>query len=467
MASEEVKKKWGTIFMGDREASVEQLSAMQESLQRERRARERSEDYMERVRARAASRAKEILGAAYAERQKVLDEARGEAQEQKKKILADCNQLKAEAERAQNQARAELAKAEEERREAQALLSAAHEEGYKAGMDQAREELHEFRLELGQALGQLLRALEWRQKEILKDWRDDLVELVQCAAQAGAGYVLSKEHNSIMRGLVFQALDLLESRRSISIKVNPDDEPQVSGLFRAARERYPELGQWIVTGDEKIERGGLVAESGSGSADLKRENFRSMVEDVLSHLALPEGKGESGYDEMIREIVEREASRIASLTPELDMPVLEPDHEPEAPDAAMDEPMSAELSGSADEEEPLEGALPPEDKPEEINPEPHMEPEIERDNAALASGPLEEELFEDFQAESVFEEEAPAPVSVPEDVNSSDPALAALEEELFPLEGEDAASDSLGERKEAKEEELKLEPETLAQGGFL
>lgn len=467
MASEEVKKKWGTIFMGDREASVEQLSAMQESLQREKRAREQSEDYMERVRARAASRAKEILGAAYAERQKVLDEARGEAQERKKKILADCCQLKAEAEKAQNQARAELAQAEAKRREAEAMLKAAHKEGYKAGMDQAREELQEFRLELGQALGQLLRALEWRQKEILKDWRDDLVELVQCAAQAGAGYVLSKEHNAIMRGLVFQALDLLESRRSISIKVNPEDEPQVSSLFKAARERYPELGQWIVTGDEKIERGGLVAESGSGSADLKRENFRSMVEDVLSHLALPEGRNESGYDEMIREIVEREASRIASLTPEMDMPALEPDQEPEPPNEAMDKALGAELSTPAHKgKAPLEAPLAREDGPEEINLDLNIEQEIEPDNAVPAPNPLEEELFDEFQTESSFEEEAQAQVSAPEDINPSDPALAALEEELFPLEGEDAPADAMNEREEAKEE-LKLEPETLAQGGFL
>ena len=34
MASDELRKKWGTIFMGEREATVEQLDAMQEPMRR-------------------------------------------------------------------------------------------------------------------------------------------------------------------------------------------------------------------------------------------------------------------------------------------------------------------------------------------------------------------------------------------------------------------------------------------------
>ena len=58
MASDELRKKWGTIFMGEREATVEQLDAMQEPMRRERLKREQQEDYLERVRARAADRAR-------------------------------------------------------------------------------------------------------------------------------------------------------------------------------------------------------------------------------------------------------------------------------------------------------------------------------------------------------------------------------------------------------------------------
>ena len=95
MASEELRKKWGTIFMGEREATVEQLDAMQEPMRREQLKREQQENYLERVRVKAAERAREILGAAYAERQKVLEEARAEAEAERQKLVRQGEALKA------------------------------------------------------------------------------------------------------------------------------------------------------------------------------------------------------------------------------------------------------------------------------------------------------------------------------------------------------------------------------------
>lgn len=109
MASDELRKKWGVIFMGEREATVEQLDAMQEPVRRERLQHQQQEDYLTRVRAKAEERAREILGAAYAERQKVLEEARAEAQAQLQKAREQGEALKAEARTAHEQAAAELA----------------------------------------------------------------------------------------------------------------------------------------------------------------------------------------------------------------------------------------------------------------------------------------------------------------------------------------------------------------------
>ena len=61
MASEELRKKWGTIFMGEREATVEQLDAMQEPMRREQLRREQQEDYLERVRAKAAEKMSAVV----------------------------------------------------------------------------------------------------------------------------------------------------------------------------------------------------------------------------------------------------------------------------------------------------------------------------------------------------------------------------------------------------------------------
>ena len=249
MASEELRKKWGTIFMGEREATVEQLDAMQEPMRREQLRREQQEDYLERVRAKAAERAREILGAAYAERQKVLEEARAEAEAERQKLIRQGEALKAAGTAAHEQAAAELARAEAARQEAERIREAAHGEGFQAGMEQAGAELKEFRAELGQSLAVVLRAVDAQRNAICDSWRGELVELVRTAVAAGTGWLLDKEHDAVLRSLVLEALNLLEDRATVTVRVNPEDEATVGDMFMAARERVPELKQWIVNGD--------------------------------------------------------------------------------------------------------------------------------------------------------------------------------------------------------------------------
>lgn len=330
MASDELRKKWGTIFMGEREATVEQLDAMQEPMRRERLKREQQEDYLERVRARAADRAREILGAAYAERQKVLEEARAEAEAERQKLVREGEALKAAGTAAQEQAAAELAAARAAHEEAERIREAAHDEGFQAGMEQAGDELREFRADLGQSLAVVLRAIDVQRQAIGDSWREELVELVRTAVSAGTGWLLDKEHEAILRSLVLEALNLLEDRATVTVRVNPEDEATVSDMFMAARERAPELKQWIVNGDAAVERGGLVAESVSGSVDSRREHFRDLVDGILSHLALPVREDDEKEAPAVHELVEREVRRIATLAPE-------PDHSAEAaPDVVFD-----------------------------------------------------------------------------------------------------------------------------------
>ncbi len=224
MASEELRKKWGTIFMGEREATVAQLDAMQEPLRREQLKREQQEDYMERVRAKAAERARAILGAAYAERQKVLEEARAEAEAERQQLIREGEALKAAGAVAHGQAAAELAKARAVREEAERIREAAHGEGFQAGMEQAGAELKEFRAELGQSLAVVLRAVDAQRKAISDSWRGELVELVRTAVSAGTGWLLHKEHDAVLRSLVLEAVTLLEDRATVTVRVNPEDE---------------------------------------------------------------------------------------------------------------------------------------------------------------------------------------------------------------------------------------------------
>ncbi|WP_165072045.1 FliH/SctL family protein [Desulfovibrio sp. ZJ200] len=316
MASDELRKKWGTIFMGEREATVEQLDAMQEPARRERLKEQQQEDYLERVRAKAADRAREILGAAYAEREKVLDEARAEAEKKRTMLVQEGEALKAAAKADYERKAAELARAEAAREEAEKIRAAAREQGFQAGMEQASAELREFRAELGQSLAHVLQALDRQMDGLCASWREELVELTQTAVAAGTGWLLEKEHTRILRSLMLDALNLLEDRATVSVRVNPEDEATVSDMFRAARERVPELRQWIVNGDPAIERGGLVAESAGGSVDSRRELFRELVDNILAHLALPPRDMEAAGKAATHDLVEREVEHIAALAPQ-------------------------------------------------------------------------------------------------------------------------------------------------------
>lgn len=329
MASDQLRKKWGTIFMGEREATPQQLDAMQEPLLRERAQHQQQEDYLARVRARAEERAREILGAAYAERQKVLEEAGAEAQARIGQLTREARAMNAQAQAELAEAEAQHGKARELREEAESIRSNAHHEGFQAGMEQAGAELKEFRVDVGQMLANMLRALEEQRHSLGEAWRQELAELARVAVEAGTGWILQAEHQRILQSLVFGSLQLLEDRATVTIRVHPDDEDTVSDLFRAARERVPELTQWIVNGDASVEAGGLVAESVSGSVENLREHYREMVNGILEHLTLPPRPEEERAAEEVSAAAQSESARLEQIVPEA-APVAQPLPEPAA-----------------------------------------------------------------------------------------------------------------------------------------
>ena len=361
MASDQLRKKWGTIFMGEREASPQQLDAMQEPLLRERAQQQHQEDYLARVRARAEERAREILGAAYAERQKVLEEAGAEAQTRILQLTREALALKAQAQEELALAEAEHSKARDLREEAEIIRDHAHNDGFQAGMAQAGAELKEFRADVGQMLGNMLQALEGQRHSLGEAWRNELAELARVAVEAGTGWILQAEHGRILQHLVFSSLQLLEDRATVTVRVHPDDEETVSDLFRAARERVPELSQWIVNGDASIEAGGLVAESVSGSVENLRAHYREMVNGILEYLTLPQrpqdepaeqaaGAAAAQGLEHLAEIMHQEAPPAAEVPATLpDDTDLEPEFGPDAPtDAAAHMAHDASADVSAD-----------------------------------------------------------------------------------------------------------------------
>lgn len=434
MPLDDLRKKWGTIFMGEREATVEELDAMQEPARRAQVRQKVQEDYMERVREKATERARQILGEAYAERQKVLAEAREEAQRQSDLILAEVERIRQSTKEGYEAMQAELQKAADIRAEAQRIRDEAariHEsaqaDGHAAGVESAEGELRAFRGELGQHLAWVLQALSAQFETIDAQWREDLAELTRVAVSAATGHVMDTQHDAVVRAVLLDSLSLLENRATITVRVHPEDEKMVGTLFKAARERAPELQNWVVEGDASLELGGFIVETNSGSVDARRECFKDLVDSVLVHLALPGSDPERAVREAAEEMAQRAVQRIRALAPVEEAP------EPEAPAPAVAPEALAPAAAAA--EPPLENV------PEDVQAEADVlsDAELDRTLTEAAAQP------DDGLAEALPEEPAVAAPAVEEGAapaeNSADVPPAA-EEPALPEDALEAAPEA-------------------------
>lgn len=434
MPLDDLRKKWGTIFMGEREATVEELDAMQEPARRAQVRQKVQEDYMERVREKATERARQILGEAYAERQKVLAEAREEAQRQSDLILAEVERIRQSTKEGYEAMQAELQKAADIRAEAQRIRDEAariHEsaqaDGHAAGVESAEGELRAFRGELGQHLAWVLQALSAQFETIDAQWREDLAELTRVAVSAATGHVMDTQHDAVVRAVLLDSLSLLENRATITVRVHPEDEKMVGTLFKAARERAPELQNWVVEGDASLELGGFIVETNSGSVDARRECFKDLVDSVLIHLALPGSDAERTVREAAEEMAQRAVQRIRALAPVDEAP----EAEAPAPEAAPETPAPAAAA-----------ELPSENVPEDVQAEADV----------LSDGELDRTLTEtagqpgDVQSEALPEEPAVADTAMVEGAapveNNSADVLPAAEEPALPEGTEETAPEA-------------------------
>lgn len=338
---DEQSKKWGTIFMGSREATVAQLDAMQGPIRREQMRQKMQETYMDRVRDKATDRARQILGEAYAERQKVLEEADAEGKRQIAVITADAEKIRKAARDGYAAMQAELeraaqirADAEQIRAEVMRMRENAYADGHEQGETLAAEEMRQFREDMGNRLSHVLRAVSAQFAAVTAQWREDLVDLVRTAVSVATGHVMDSMHEQAVRALMLDALGMLENRATVTIRVHPDDEKIVGALFKAARERAPELQNWVVNGEDGMEPGGFVVETWSGSVDARRAAFREMLEGLMKHLSLPETDLDREVAEAAEDVARREIAVLGGLASEPPATPVEDGGAPVVPAAA-------------------------------------------------------------------------------------------------------------------------------------
>lgn len=175
------------------------------------------------------------------------------------------------------------------RREAEAIKKKAREEGYAMGLENARAELEEFRSGMGEAVSAVLGAIEGQCSQIFQDWREDVVAVARLCVEKISAVELSENRQAVLDALLSESVAVLEQRKRLVIRVNPEDEAMLSDIVGLAQERFPDVQAWRVKGDPSISPGGMVVESESSLAEGRLESRIAAVDGILANLALVDG----------------------------------------------------------------------------------------------------------------------------------------------------------------------------------
>lgn len=174
----------------------------------------------------------------------------------------------------------------EARVEAERLHQQAKEEGYAQGLAESKAEVESFRAELGASVGAVIEAIEGQSSNIFDRYRSDLVDLTKLAVEKVLSTELSSDRAAGIDNLFKQAMEKLENRTSITVKVSPDDEAIVSDLVASAQLKYPDLKVWNVRADSSVTPGGLLLESQDSLIDNRIESRKEIIRNVLDSLEL-------------------------------------------------------------------------------------------------------------------------------------------------------------------------------------
>lgn len=308
MALDNPNKQTGRIYLGvANETTIEGLDAMQAAIRREDWNKNTQELYLLRIRKKATAKAKQILGTGYAERQKIIDEAYLEAKH-----------IKDEAQTFLEQAKQHKEQARLLQEQAQQSFDTSEENGFDSGLNQANDEITAFRIEMGSALLAVVSAIEKQSENIFNYWRDDIVELVHICVEKSTDWVMSAEHDAIIKNLVIKAVKQLLNRRQVNLCVHPDDEETVVQLFNFAKEAMPDIKYWSVSSDPQLQRGDLIAECVLNTLHNKHADRLTMVQNILSKLSLPADATDEQALVQVHEDIEEQKENINKLVPEIE-----------------------------------------------------------------------------------------------------------------------------------------------------
>lgn len=150
--------------------------------------------------------------------------------------------------------------------EAEQIKETARQEAFDQGMAQGEEMLNNQVTEFGQILSQALASIQEQGKAVWVQQKLDIVTLIRVAVEKTLLVEMSERRQEILANLLDQALDRIDSRHMINIRVKPESVELMQALLEEAQKSQPDLTRWKIKPDPSLE-GGLVVESEEGMVD--------------------------------------------------------------------------------------------------------------------------------------------------------------------------------------------------------
>ncbi len=172
--------------------------------------------------------------------------------------------------------------------EAEEIKARAHEEGYREGVARQAEEYAAHVDELSQAVSETMAAVREERKSLWRGYREDFVSLLRLAVEKTIGSELSERRLDVASNLLDEALDLIDSRSTLTVTVHPDMEELLGQLLEQARTSGMGLDRVRLRSNPAVQPGGVVLESADGMVDNSIESRWAEVETIFSRLSVDE-----------------------------------------------------------------------------------------------------------------------------------------------------------------------------------
>ncbi len=412
---------------------------------------EEEDKYMQRVKAKALERVNMILAKAKKRAEEIIQDAHDKTVDIKEEVenrLQEAKQKCADAEDT-------IANANNTLQDAETIKANAYDEGYNAGLEQARIEAEEAKKAHSKAVGTILLSIHGQCITIFNSWREDLTQLLYEAVEKSSNYVLDTEKKSILENLLDQSTNVLLEAREYTLKVNPEDVPMIEEIFMQKHKN--EEKRWKIKADENLASGGVIIESPSGLIKNTQEERASIVDAILARLSLPLSQGDQdAYDAITNVVIEQSAKAEIILNEEKEEEPVKA-QEPEIAQENIEiQEENAEVIEAIETAETNETT-------EEIIAEEALEnrAEEEEENIANSEEPLAEEpLAEEAIAEEIdIEDEAKQMVDSGLHFDASEEQAIIEEDELDAMEMDPPFADKMSVLSPPAEENTEAQEE--------